>query len=234
MVHSDHKLLWATKGLELKTGRFLHEVFEGVFGVGRSYAVLSGPSFAREVAEGVPTAVALASKNLDFAKDVASCFTSEKFQIELTDDVVGLQLGGVFKNVLAVAVGLSDGLGFGANTRAAIMTKGLAQMMILGKSLGARSETFMGLSGCGDTILTCTDNQSRNRRFGLALAEGLNEKEALERIGQVVEAVYNIEQLHRLAGDHQVELPIVERMFRVMKQGVNPREAIGSLFYSSK
>jgi len=234
LVQPSHKLLWATKGLELKTGRFLHEVFEGVFDVERPYAVLSGPSFAREVAEGVPTAVALASKNLDFAEEVASCFASQKFQIETTDDVVGLQLGGVFKNVLAVAVGLSDGLGFGANTRAALMTKGLAQMMTLGKSLGARSETFMGLSGCGDTILTCTDNQSRNRRFGLALAEGLSEKEALERIGQVVEAVYNIEQLHRLAGEHQVELPIVELMFRVMKQGVNPREAIGSLFYSTK
>ncbi len=226
----EHRFIWATKGLELETGRFLHEVFEQEIGQKYPYAVLSGPSFAREVAVGLPTAVAVASRDRRWAEDVSLRFSNPSFEVELVEDIIGLQLGGVFKNVLAVAVGISDGSHLGANTRAALITKGLSQMMSLGKKLGAKAETLMGLSGCGDTILTCTDNQSRNRRFGLALAEGLNQEQALERIGQVVEAVYNIEQLHRLAVTHQVELPIVDQVFRIMKQGIPAKEAIGALF----
>jgi len=225
-----HRIFWATKGLELETGNFLHQVVERELGTEYTYGLLSGPSFAREVALGLPTAVAVASKDQQYAEALALLFNQESFCAYPTDDIIGVQLGGVVKNVLAVAVGLSDGVQFGANTRAALMTQGLAEMMRLGETLGARSETLMGLAGCGDVILTCTDNQSRNRRFGLALAEGLTESEALNRIGQVVEAVYNVEQLCHLAKKNGVDLPVVEQMFRVIKQGASPKEAISVLF----
>ena len=226
----DHRIAWATKGLELETGDFLHKVAERELGVGRPYAVLSGPSFAKEVAIGLPTAVTVASGNQMFADALALRFNQDNFGVYTTDDIIGVQLGGVVKNILAVAVGISDGVQFGANARAALITRGLNEMMRLGEVLGARPETLMGLAGCGDVILTCMDNQSRNRRFGLALAEGLTEAEALKQIGQVVEAVYNVGQLCRLAKLKQVELPIVEQVFRIMKQGVSPREALKVLF----
>lgn len=229
-LRSKHRLVWASKGLELETGQFLHQVAERELGNERDYAVLSGPSFAREVALGLPTAVCIASRNSRFAEELAMRFSDNTFRAYTTDDIIGVQLGGVVKNVLAVAVGLSDGVKFGANARAALITRGLAEMMRLGQALGARRETLMGLAGCGDVILTCTDNQSRNRRFGLALARGLTESQALQEIGQVVEAVYNVEQLSRLAKLNQVELPIVEQVFGVMKHGVSPSKAIKELF----
>jgi len=229
-INAKTRIVWATKGLELGTGQFLHQVAERELGQAHAYAVLSGPSFAREVALGLPTAVAIASKNLIFAKDLSQYFSSDNFSVDITDDLIGVQLGGVLKNVLAVAVGISDGVKFGANARAALITKGLAEMVCLGKVLGARSETLMGLAGCGDVILTCTDDQSRNRRFGLALAEGLTQEQALQRIGQVVEAVYNVEQLCGLAKRYQVDLPIAEQVLAIMKYGASPREAINALF----
>lgn len=225
-----HRIAWATKGLEPETSCFLHQVAERELGNDRPYAVLSGPSFAKEVAIGLPTAVTVASKNPIFADELAMRFSQDNFAIYTTDDIIGVQLGGVFKNVLAVAIGISDGVKFGANARAALITRGLAEMMRLGEVLGARRETLMGLAGCGDVILTCTDDQSRNRRFGLALAEGLTEVEALKQIGQVVEAVYNVEQLCALAKRKQVIIPIVEQVFRIMKQGVSAKEALKVLF----
>jgi glycerol-3-phosphate dehydrogenase (NAD(P)+) len=227
---ANHRIAWATKGLEPETGCFLHQVAERELGTDRPFAALSGPSFAKEVGMGLPTAVTVASKNRLFADELAIRFSQERFGVYTTDDIIGVQLGGVVKNVLAVAVGISDGVKFGANARAALITRGLAEMMRLGEALGARRETLMGLAGCGDVILTCTDNQSRNRRFGLALAEGLTEAEALKQIGQVVEAVYNVDQLCNLAKRERVELPIVEQVFRIMKQGVSPEEALRALF----
>ncbi len=225
-----HRIAWATKGLEPETSYFLHQVAERELGTDRPYAVLSGPSFAKEVAIGLPTAVTVASKNPLFADELAIRFSQDAFSVYTTDDVIGVQLGGVVKNVLAVAIGISDGVQFGANARAALMTRGLAEMMRLGEVLGARRETLMGLAGCGDVILSCTDNQSRNRRFGLALAAGLTEAEALKQIGQVVEAVYNVEQLCALAKHKQVDLPIADQVFRIMKQGVSAKEALQVLF----
>jgi glycerol-3-phosphate dehydrogenase (NAD(P)+) len=226
----QHRIAWATKGLEPETGNFLHQVVERELGEDHAYAILSGPSFAQEVAKGLPTAIAVASKNRQFANDLLKVFSHDTFRVDVTDDIIGVQLGSVVKNVLAVAVGLSDGVQFGANTRAALIVHGLEEMMRLGVVLGARSETLMGLAGLGDIILTCTDNQSRNRRFGLALAEGLTETEALKRIGQVVEAVYNVEQLCHLAKKNGVELPITEQVFHVTKHGTSPKEAINALF----
>ena len=231
-IDDDHRILWATKGLEPHTGNFLHVVAMRELGAERPYAVLSGPSFAKEVAINLPTAVTIASRNLKFADELAVRFNQETFGVYTTDDIIGVQLGGVVKNVLAVAVGISDGVQFGANARAALITRGLAEMMRLGETLGARRETLMGLAGCGDVILTCTDNQSRNRRFGLALAAGKTKSQALEEIGQVVEAVYNVEQLCQIAKMNHVELPIAEQVFRVMN-GLSPQEALRSLFQRS-
>ncbi len=229
-LNPQQRILWATKGLEFGTGNFLHQVAEQTLGASRSYAVLSGPSFAKEVAVGLPTAVTIASQDLPFAEALALRFRQESFGVSVTDDMIGVQLGGVFKNILAVAVGISDGVQFGANARAALITRGLSEMMCLGEALGARRETLMGLSGCGDAILTCTDNQSRNRRFGLALGQGQGKAQALQQVGQVVEAVYNVEQLCALAHVHRVKLPIAEQVFRVVRDEISPREAVIELF----
>jgi len=222
-------LVCAAKGLAT-TGAFLHQIAQEELGSERLYAVLSGPSFAREVAMGLPTAVAVASCHLPYAREVADYFRNNCFATYATQDVWGVQLGAVVKNVLAVAVGMSDGLQFGANARAALITQGLSEMVRLGESLGAQRETLMGLSGCGDVILTCTDDQSRNRRFGLALASGLSTAEAVQKIGQSVEAVYNVEQLCQLARAQGVKLPISEQVFSVIKQRVSVREALTSVF----
>ena len=160
------QIAWATKGLECHSGKMLHEVVEEILGPDTPAAVLSGPTFAGEVAADQPTAITVGSKNQEFAEDVAGLLRNPHFRAYTTDDVIGVQLGGATKNVLAIAAGMADGLGFAANARAALITRGLAEMMRLGLALGGKPETLMGLAGVGDLILTCTDNQSRNRRFG--------------------------------------------------------------------
>lgn len=230
LLTEEQAIITATKGLEPKTGEFLHQIAEKILGPTVPYAVLSGPSFAREVALGLPTAVTIASSNLPYALEIADYFRNPLFAVYTTQDVLGVQLGAVVKNVLAVAIGISDGLGFGANARAAIMTRGLAEMVMLGEALGANRNTLMGLAGCGDVILTCTDNQSRNRRFGLALGEGLSEELALKKIGQVVEGVYNVEQLCHMARAQGVGMPIAEHVFSIIKHGTDPQKALKSLF----
>ncbi len=224
------RIVWATKGMSAEGSELLDQVFERVLGNAYAYAVLSGPSFASEVAQGLPTAVDIASADPAFAADLQRCFENEFFRVHVSTDLMGVQLGGVFKNVLALAVGLSDGLHFGANARAVLMTQGLAQLIRLGVAMGAQLETFIGLSGCGDIILSCTTDQSRNRRFGLALAEGLSSDQALKRIGQVVEALYNVEQLRDLGMRYQIALPIVEQVRAVMRQEVSASEALKALF----
>src|SRR5579859_3202719 len=183
----DMRLAWATKGLELDTGRLPHQIAHEVLGSERAVAVLSGPTFAREVGAGLPTAMTVASTDVEFAKVLAQDLSSANFRAYTSTDITGVEVGGAVKNVLAVGAGLSDGLGFGANTRVALITRGLVEMMRLGVAFGANRETFMGLAGLGDLVLTCTDNQSRNRRFGLALAAGRTAQQALAKIGQVVE-----------------------------------------------
>src|SRR6201999_3191983 len=183
----DMRLAWATKGFELETGRLPHQIAHEVLGSQRSVAVLSGPTFAREVGSGLPTAMTIASPDAAFAKALAQDLSSANFRAYTSTDITGVEIGGAVKNVLAVGAGLSDGLGFGANTRVALITRGLAEMMRLGVALGAQRDTFMGLAGLGDLVLTCTDDQSRNRRFGLALAAGKTADQALAEIGQAVE-----------------------------------------------
>jgi glycerol-3-phosphate dehydrogenase (NAD(P)+) len=229
-LSDKHRVLWATKGLEPKTGLFFHQVLARDLKQSLPFAILSGPSFAKEVAENIPTAVDIATTDQIFGQDLALRFNQDNFRVAITDDIIGVQLGGVVKNVLGVAIGLSDGAAFGANTRAALIVQGLAEMMRLGVALGAKPETLMGLAGCGDVILTCTDNQSRNRRFGLALAKGLSVNDAITEIGQVVEALYNVEQLCALSQVYSVRLPVAEQVLRVIQGEMSPREAIRALF----
>lgn len=223
------RLAWATKGIELATGQFPHEVAREVLGAQRSVAVLSGPTFAREVGAGLPTAMTIASSDAAFAGALARDLSSGSFRAYTSTDVAGVEIGGAVKNVLAVGAGLSDALGFGANTRVALITRGLAEMMRLGVALGAQRETFMGLAGLGDLVLTCTDDQSRNRRFGLLLGAGRTAQSALEEIGQVVEGYQTASAIHGVAQAAGIEMPLCEGVYRVLHQGVPARDAVREL-----
>ena len=223
------RIAWATKGLEPHTGALLHEVVDNFTEGMVAKAVVSGPSFANEVAAGYPTAITVASDVATFAAEMARRLHGDRFRAYTSDDVVGVELGGSVKNVLAIATGITDGLGFGANTRSALITRGLAEMMRLGDALGGRRETLMGLAGLGDLVLTCTDNQSRNRRFGLALAEGQNLAAAEKKIGQVVEGIGTAREIRELARRTGVEMPIVEQTYQVLHQGRSPEKAIKAL-----
>jgi glycerol-3-phosphate dehydrogenase (NAD(P)+) len=223
------KIAWATKGLELETGRLLHEVAATVLGPEVPTAVLSGPSFATEVAAGLPTAITVASKEADFARGLVNLLRNNRFRAYTSSDVIGVQLGGATKNVLAIAAGVADGLGFGANSRAALVTRGLAEMMRLGLSLGGKPETLMGLAGVGDLILTCTDNQSRNRRFGLGLGCGETRAEIVSRIGQEIEGIGTAKVIYRLAQIHGIDMPITVQTYKILYEGLAPLEAVNNL-----
>jgi glycerol-3-phosphate dehydrogenase (NAD(P)+) len=220
---------WATKGLEHGSGRFLHEVTLEALGRDRSAAVISGPSFAVEVARGLPTAVTVAAWDVTHARRVATVLHGSNLRAYTSSDVIGVELGGAVKNVLAIAAGIADGLGFGANARAALITRGLAEMVRLGVAVGGQRETFMGLAGIGDLVLTCTDDQSRNRRFGLAIGRGDSAEAASAAIGQVVEGAATVREIRRLAQRHGVELPITEQVDAVLYHGQSPRRAVENL-----
>jgi len=221
-------IAWATKGFEPVSGRLLHEVILEHAGA-RDLAVLSGPSFAAEVARGLPTAVTVAASAPAFAQRWADLVHGERFRAYTHDDLIGVQVGGAAKNVLAIATGIADGLGFGANTRAALITRGLTELIRLGTTLGGRRETFMGLAGLGDLVLTCTDDQSRNRRLGLALARGETMQAAMATIGQEVEGVVTARAVQKIAANLQVEMPISEQVYAVLYQGRTPEAATRQL-----
>lgn len=229
MLQPGQGLVSAVKGLEPDTGKLVHEVVEDIVGKGRRLAVISGPTFAREVGLGMPTAVTVASTDPDYAEHVVHALHGNGFRAYSSDDVIGVQVGGSVKNVLAIAVGIADGLGLGANTRAGVITRGLAEIMRLGEAMGGRRETFMGLAGLGDLVLTCTDDQSRNRRFGLALAKGKSVRQALADIRQVVEGVRAAPEVLRLARKHHVEMPISEQVVRVLSGEITPIDAVRNL-----
>ncbi|HHJ81153.1 MAG TPA: NAD(P)-dependent glycerol-3-phosphate dehydrogenase, partial [Candidatus Tenderia electrophaga] len=198
-VSESSRLIWASKGFEPGSGRLLHQVAEGVLGTARPMAVITGPTFALEVAKGLPTALTVASVNPSFAADIAARLHNNTFRAYTSVDVPGVEVGGAVKNILAIAAGISDGLGYGANARAALITRGLTEVMRLGEALGGCKETLMGLAGLGDLLLTCTDDQSRNRRFGLALGRGLSISDARASINQVVEGIDAAREAHGLA-----------------------------------
>jgi glycerol-3-phosphate dehydrogenase (NAD(P)+) len=223
------RVSWATKGFELETGALPHQVANEVLGPHVPTAVLSGPTFAREVGLGLPTAMTVASRDQDYAMELAQGISGANFRAYVSTDMTGVEVGGATKNVLAIGAGISDGLGFGANTRVALITRGLAEMMRLGVALGAERDTFMGLAGLGDLVLTCTDDQSRNRRFGLALAAGKSAEEAQREIGQVVEGVLAARAVNEVARRLGVEMPIAEQIGRVIYDGEPARDAVAAL-----
>jgi glycerol-3-phosphate dehydrogenase (NAD(P)+) len=228
-LSSATRLVWATKGLEPDSGKLLHEVAREVLPPAVSMAVISGPTFAREVAEGMPTAITAASRDEKFAATLAAQLHNPSFRVYTTDDTIGVEVGGAVKNVFAIAAGISDGLGFGANARSALITRGLTEMMRFGVALGARRETFMGLAGIGDLVLTCTDDQSRNRRMGLALGKGLSQEEALRQIGQVVEGVRTAREVYNRARGMNIDMPIVEQVCAVLFEQRAPQDAVHEL-----
>lgn len=220
---------WACKGLEPGTGRFLHEPAEALFGGERPLAVVTGPSFAREVAANLPTAITVAGTDAEYCKKIAGALHGENFRAYTSDDIVGAELGGSVKNVLAVATGMADGMGLGNNARAALITRGLAEMMRLGRALGARERTLTGLTGMGDLVLTCTGDLSRNRTLGLALGRGQSVEQAVEEIGQVVEGVKTSAEIWRLAGRLGVDMPIAEQVYGIIHEGMDPHVALRKL-----
>ena len=226
---NKRRVLWATKGFIPDSAQFLSEAAEQILGTAIPMGVISGPSFAKEVAIGLPTAVTIASKNQVFLDDMQARFHGLSFRVYTAYDLIGVQLGGAVKNVLALAVGMSDGLGYGANARAALITRGLAEMMRLGVKLGAKPETLTGLSGLGDLVLTCTDNQSRNRRMGLKLGEGQAIASIEQEIGQVIEGKQNAELVCMLANKHEVDMPICQIIYDVLFNNMPVKDAVNAL-----
>jgi glycerol-3-phosphate dehydrogenase (NAD(P)+) len=223
------RLCWATKGFEVDSGKLPNEVAHEVLGSGRAVAVLSGPTFAAEVGAGLPTAMTIASPDAQYAETLAHDLSSTSFRAYTSTDITGVEVGGAVKNVLAIGAGLSDGLGFGANTRIALITRGLVEMTRLGVALGAQRETFMGLAGLGDLVLTCTDDHSRNRRFGLTLARGIGVELALFDIGQVVEGFHAAKALRRVAAREHVVMPIAEGIYGVLYEQLPAEHVVRGL-----
>jgi glycerol-3-phosphate dehydrogenase (NAD(P)+) len=220
---------WGTKGFDPDSGMLLSDVVGELLPDARR-AVVSGPSFAKEVARGLPTALTAASDDPGTAEKVAGWLRNDRVRVYTNDDLAGVQLGGAIKNVMAVAAGISDGLGFGANARAALITRGLAEMQRLGVALGGQAHTFMGLTGLGDLVLTCTDDQSRNRRVGLGLGQGKRLQQITADIGQEAEGVKTAKELYALARRLGVEMPITEQVYGVLYEGRSPQVAVDKLF----
>jgi glycerol-3-phosphate dehydrogenase (NAD(P)+) len=225
--HGTH-VAWATKGFEIATGLLPHQVAAQVLG-SRPGAVLSGPTFAKEVGAGLPTAMTVASRDERFAKELALSLSGPSFRAYTQSDVMGVEVGGAVKNVIAIGSGIADGMGFGANTRVALIARGLAEMMRLGVRLGAVRETFMGLAGLGDLVLTCTDDQSRNRRFGMALGRGQSMSEAQRGIHQVVEGLPAARAVSEVAQRLAVDMPICREIYQVMHEGKPVHAAVQAL-----
>lgn len=226
MMRDGQGLIAACKGLEPKTGKLVHEVIEDVFGSARPFGVLSGPTFAKELGIGLPTAVTIASDDQDFAEKFAHLLHGDGFRAYWSEDLTGVEIGGAAKNVMAIGVGIADGLSLGANTRAALITRGLAEIMRLAIAMGGKAETLMGLAGMGDLVLTCTDNQSRNRRMGLLLAQNRSVDEAIAEIQQVVEGVKAAPEVLRLAQRYDVDMPITHAVHGVLVGELSAVEAV--------
>jgi glycerol-3-phosphate dehydrogenase (NAD(P)+) len=223
----DTLIVSATKGLDEQTGRRMSEVAADV--LGRDIAVLSGPSHAEEVARSVPTAVTVAGKDFQCLEKIQQAFLGKTFRVYTSDDVIGVELGGTLKNIIAVAAGILDGIGLGDNSKAALMTRGLAEITRLGTALGAKPETFSGLSGIGDLIVTCASRHSRNRSVGERLGKGESLKEIMSGMKQVAEGIWNAKAARGLAREHGIEMPITEEVCAIVENGKDPRQALKDL-----
>ena len=229
LLSTGSTVTWATKGLEPGSGRLLGDAARELLGESTALAVISGPTFAGEIARGLPAALTVAAREPVVAERVAAWLRNDRVRVYTSEDMAGVQLGGAIKNVMAIAAGISDGLGFGANARAALITRGLAELTRLGVGMGGKAETFMGLTGAGDLILTCTDNASRNRRVGLGLGQGKKLDEALREVGQEAEGVATARELYRLAQQHRIDMPITEQVYRVLYENFPPQAAVEAL-----
>lgn len=235
LLGKKSRIVWATKGLEKNTGRLLKEVAKEILGPKIPLAVISGPSFAKELALGLPTAITLSATDTNFTKDLQHLFHCDKtLRVYFNSDFTGVQLGGVVKNVIAIGAGISDGIGFGANARTALITRGLTEMTRLGIALGANISTFMGMAGLGDLILSCTDNQSRNRRFGILLGKGQSVKKAKKIIGELIEGYCNTKEVKKLANKYNVDMPITEEVYQVLYCKKNAYKAALTLLKRSQ
>ncbi len=228
-IQAGSRLLWATKGIDPHQCALLSDVAAEILGPDLPLAVLSGPSFAKEVAAGLPTAVVVAGEDKLFLADIVDYFHRGTFRVYTSHDIIGVQIGSALKNIYAIAAGISDGLGFGSNARCALITRGLTEMMRLGVAMGANEKTFMGLAGLGDLVLTCTDDQSRNRSFGLAIGRGQSIDEAERSIQQVVEGRTAVEHVGVLAQRYQVEMPIAKTLLAVIQEQLSPQQALQAL-----
>jgi glycerol-3-phosphate dehydrogenase (NAD(P)+) len=227
-IEAHTRIAWATKGFELETGLLPHQIVASLF-KDKPGAVLSGPTFASEVGANLPTAMTVASSDGEYAKEWALRLSGPNFRAYTQNDILGVEVGGAVKNVIAIGSGIADGVGFGANTRVALMSRGLAERMRLGVKLGGARETFMGLAGLGDLVLTCTDNQSRNRRFGMALGRGESATSAQGAIQQVVEGVGAARAVQVVAAKHDVDMPICQEVYEIIYQGKPVRDAVQAL-----
>jgi glycerol-3-phosphate dehydrogenase (NAD(P)+) len=228
-LKSTQPIIWAHKGLEPETAKLPHEVALEELGNEQKWGALSGPSFAAELVRGLPTAVTLASSDADFALHAANLIHGNNLRVYNSADVVGVSVGGALKNVMAIAAGISDGMGFGNNARAALITRGLAEITRFGVALGAKTETFMGLAGAGDLILTCTGQYSRNREVGLQLASGKALEEVLKGLGHVAEGVNTAREVMRRADAMEIDMPITYEVNQALTRGKSAREAVMDL-----
>jgi glycerol-3-phosphate dehydrogenase (NAD(P)+) len=228
-LRPDQPLIWACKGFEQASAKLPHQVVAELLGKRAACGVLSGPSFALEVAQGRPTALTLASADAEFATRMARELHQTALRVYFSTDVMGVEIAGAVKNVMAIAAGIGDGLELGLNARAALITRGLAELTRLGVALGGRAETFMGLAGAGDLILTCTGNLSRNRRVGLLLAKGEPLAGILRQLGHVAEGVHSARAVEALAAEKRVEMPITRAVCAVLFRGASPLEAVQQL-----
>jgi glycerol-3-phosphate dehydrogenase (NAD(P)+) len=226
---SLQNLAWLTKGIDPQTRKLLSDLVGDKWGKNFPLAIISGPSFAREVAQSLPTALTVAGNVEEYTESIRSLLHHHNLRAYLSEDIIGVQLCGAIKNVLAIACGLSDGMQYGANAKAALITRGLAEMTRFGIAMGAKPDTFMGLAGVGDLVLTCTDDQSRNRRFGLKLGQGMDLAKAEKEIGQVVEGKHNAAQICSLAKQHHVDMPICKMVDAILKGKISAPEAVANL-----
>jgi len=222
-------VLWACKGFERDTGALPHELAENLLTPETGRGALTGPSFAQEVAQGLPCAITLASADVNFARHWVSSLIHPRLRLYANDDIIGAEVGGAVKNVLAIAAGIADGLGFGLNARAALITRGIAEIARFSEALGGRRDTLMGLAGMGDLILTCTGDLSRNRQVGLGLAQGRSLPDILDDLGHVAEGVLTTETVVRRAANLGVEMPITQAVHDVLQGKLNPRDAVEQL-----
>lgn len=223
-----------SKGIDRESGKRLSEVIEDAVGALADVAILSGPSHAEEVGREIPTTVVVASKKRAIAESVQDVFMNEKFRVYITPDMIGVELGAALKNVIALCAGVCDGMGLGDNTKAALMTRGLTEMARLGVALGGQNETFAGLAGIGDLIVTCTSMHSRNRRAGILIGEGVSPKEAIEKIGAVVEGYYATQTGMMLAEKAGIEMPITKAAYDVLYNEKSPHDMMYALMTRGK